>query len=288
MVSVQAMACPFHSIMKNGEPLLYPYILSKSGDVTIHNISPCHGRSFIVGQRGQREFVVTKGNGLNYSSSTFLNTREMGDDTWGLLLRKDAERDFLLGNEISSLGIKTNKMEAVIELEADIELPTNKIVHPVLLQYTVECPYRIEDCAFMPQRTLWEEVMRWERLNERGYEMAYLIAADVLIHNLRILHDNNILHNAIHIGNYTWALELLDFELACSPKHPYENEDYQRHAVDLFEREIIHTYVVINYIAGCLQEVVDFKVLDKLFNRYGFDLNAYSVNIERKGPHNLQ
>ena len=40
-----------------------------------------------------------------------------------------------------------------------------------------------------------------------------MIAADLLLHNLQILHKNEILHNAISEQNYTWALELLDFEL---------------------------------------------------------------------------
>ena len=106
-----------------------------------------------------------------------------------------------------------------------------------------------------------------------------MIAANVLIHNLRILHDNNILHNAIHEQNYTWALELLDFELACSPNHPYTKEDDQRHAKDLFAREIIQTYVIINYIAGVLREEPDFKAIDSLFKEFGFDLKQYAVNI---------
>ena len=107
-----------------------------------------------------------------------------------------------------------------------------------------------------------------------------MIAANVLVRNLRILHDNNILHDAIHEQNYTWALELLDFELACSPKHPYDQEDYRRHVQSLYPREIIHTYCVINYIAAVLQEKIDFEQIDKLFAEYGFDIKQYAIELK--------
>ena len=56
--------------------------------------------------------------------------------------------------EISSYGIKTNKMEYVIELEATLSLPTGNLLHPVLLQYDVECPYRISDAAFISKKEI--------------------------------------------------------------------------------------------------------------------------------------
>ena len=119
--------------------------------------------------------------------------------------------------------------------------------------------------------------MKWQKMNDRGFYKDYLIAADVLIRNLRILHDNEVLHNAIHEQNYTWALELLDFELACSPSHPYTNEDDMRHVKDLFPREILQTYVIINYIAGVLREKIDYAAVDSLFAEYGFDMEQYKV-----------
>ena len=240
-------------------------------------LSPLHGRSYVVAKNVTGRYIVSKGNGLSYSQLQFLNTREMGDDTWGLLLLKDAERDFQVGIEIESLGIKTNKMEYVIELDREILLTTGHALKPVLLQYDVECPYRICDAAFMPKKLITTEVAKWERLNDNGYDKYYLIAADVLIHNLRILHDNGILHNAISEQNYTWALELLDFELACSPSYPYSKEDDCRHVKELFPREILQTYVVINYIAGVLQEEIEYEELDSLFANYGFDINQYNI-----------
>jgi len=189
-----------------------------------------------------------------------------------LLLRQDAERDFIMGQEIEALGIKTNHMEYVLELDVEVELPNGNKVKPCLLQYDVECPYRVCDAAFMMQEQIQTEVMKWEQYNERGYKKKHMIAANVLIRNLLILHDHNILHNAISEQNYTWALELLDFELACSSAHPYTKEDDMRHVKDLFPREIIQTYVVINYIAGVLREEIDYAEVDALFAEYGFDL----------------
>lgn len=258
---------------------IYPYLRNKSVDKSMYSPSPLHGRSFVVGSTSSGRYIISKGNGLSYTLHTFLHTDEFNDDTWGLLLRQDAERDFILGQEIEALGIKTNHMEYVLELDVEVELPNGHKTKPCLLQYDVECPYRISDAAFMSQEQILAEVAKWEKMNERGYDKAHMIAANVLIHNLRVLHDHNILHNAIHEQNYTWALELLDFELACSPAHPYNNEDDMRHVKDLFPREIIQTYVVINYIAGVLREKIDFAEVDALFSEYGFDLDKNKIII---------
>lgn len=256
----------------------YPYLRNNNGDKEMCCLGPLHGRSFVVKKTEKGRYIVSKGNGLSYSQNLFMDSGETCD-AWGLLLRQDAERDFIMGQEIEELGIKTNHMEYVLELDVEISLPNGHIVKPTLLQYDVECPYRICDAAFMTQEQIQSEVTKWYEINERGYTKAHMIAANVLIHNLRILHDHNILHNAIHEQNYTWALEMLDFELACSPSHPYTSEDDMRHVKDLFPREIIQTYVIINYIAGVLREEIDYAEVDALFANYGFNLKQYAVNI---------
>lgn len=83
----------------------------------MYSLSPNHGRSFLIGRNNDGKFIISKGNGLSYTQYKMLNTGEFGNDTWGLLLRNDAIRDFTLGMEINSLGIKTNQMEYVLELE---------------------------------------------------------------------------------------------------------------------------------------------------------------------------
>jgi hypothetical protein len=170
-------------------------------------------------------------------------------------------------------------MEYVLRLQEPVtfnNLP-NETVYPILLQYNVECPYRICDAAFMQGEQIRTEVAKWQNLNTKHFSEKYLLAADVLISNLRTMHDKDILHNAIHIQNYTWALELLDFELARTPNYPYGEEDEKRFPV-LYHREIIQTYEVINYIAWCLREQFNYKKIDNLWRDYGFDLEKYGIN----------
>lgn len=278
MQKIPCSSYPFRVIHDSGSlQTIYPYIRTDEGDREFICLTPIHGRSFVVGKTDTEKYIVSKGNGLSYTQSSFLHTGEFYDGTWGLLLRQDAERDFLVGREVEAIGIKTNHMQYVLEIDFDVSLPNGHKIKPTLLQYDVECPYRISDAPFMEQELIMKEIKKWELVNERGYEKYHMIAANILINNLRILHSNNILHNAIHEQNYTWALELLDFELACSPQYPYTKEDYQRHVKDLLPREIIQTYVIINYIAGVLKEEIIFSKIDSLFAEYGFNLKQFNT-----------
>lgn len=277
MKKFQASEYPYTILKKTQiDYNVYPYLRSTLGNRKMWCVSPYHGRSFVVGMHQNGRYVVSKGNGLSYSQYSLLHTGEFGDDTFGLLLEQDAIRDFLVGAEINKLGIKTNQMEYVIRLEEEIQLSNGHILKPVLLQYSVECPYRICDVEFH-EDILKNEVNKWERFNDLGFDKSYLIAANVLIKNLKILHGKGILHNAISTQNYTWALELLDFELACSPTNPYGKEDERRHVRDLFNREILYTYDVINYIAFSLNELIDYNEVDELFKYYGFDLSMLNI-----------
>lgn len=279
MECFKASVYPYTILCKaENSNVAYPYFRSLDGDKEMQCISSHHGRSFIVGKHEDGRCIISKGNGLSYSQYNLLYTREFGDNTFGLLLMQDAVRDFTLGKEIAGLGIKTNRMEYVIQLKKEITLGNGHRLKPVLLQYSVECPYRICDAAF-PQysSTIKSEISKWEKYNDLGIDKYHLIAANVLIKNLKILHTNNILHNAINFQNYTWALELLDFELACSPSYPYTKEDDQRHVKDFFNREILYTYEIIKYIACFLSEPIDYKLIDSLFKMYGFDLSVLSV-----------
>lgn len=269
-----------YSILKDNQTQseIYPFFRDKSGQERMWRVSPLHGRSFVVGRHSDGRYVVSKGNGLGYTEYPLLNTGEMGADTWGLLLRKDAERDFVLGNEVAETDILTNRMEYVLELDMDIVLE-GMTIRPALLQYSVSCPYRINDAPFISKKVISDAVSRWGRFDIHGLKEPYLIASDVLIGNLRTLHDRGILHNAIHEGNYTWDLELLDFELSCSPTTPYDREDYRRHVPDLFSREVLQTYGVINYIAGVLDIYPDYGRIDTLFRDYGFDIGKYSISL---------
>lgn len=284
MLEYRAKWSGYEILLDSGEgKSVYPYLRSESGDAKMFSVGPQHGRSYVVGKDEKAgRSIVSKGNGLNFSRYSFLDTKEFGLDIWGLLLEKDARRDFLVGRDVEALGIKTNKMEYVLRLEDTFQSAEGETVHPVLLQYSVECPYRFSDAAVMPRNQISREAAKWRFPNgdipESGHR--YAAAAEVLVRNLRLLHDHGILHNAITVQNYTWALELLDFELASSPEHPYEKEDYLRHIPTLMPREIVHTYQVIMEIAACLCEEIDFPLVDSIFKQYGFDLKDYALPCE--------
>lgn len=244
-------------------------------------VSPHHGRSYIVSKKDGR-YIVSKGNGLSYTQYSHVHSGEFDDYTWGILLKDEAERDFEIGIEVHDLGIKTNIMQYVIKLENEILLTNGHVLTPILLQYSVECPYRICDAAYMSKEEIWRQVAQWEKYNKRGYTQSYLVAAEVLVNNLKILHSNKILHNAIHPQNYTWALELLDFEITCSPKHPYSTKEESHIVKDLFPREIMQTYDVINHIASCLNETINHAELEELFLKYGFDIKNCNSIYDKK------
>lgn len=278
MKQIRAISVSADVLASNGNYNLFPYLRDSNGDKYFYALSPLHGRSFLIDKNTKNRFVVSKGNGLSYTQWSILNTCEIGDDSLGLLLRDDALRDYFIGKEIESLGVKTNHMECVMELEREILINnTGHTLRPVLLQYDVECPYRIEDVPFMTKDQIGNEVAKWHFMDVHDLKQPCLIAADILLRNLRTLHDRGILHNALTTHNYTWALELLDFELAHSPNYPYTAEDERRHVKDLFAREIIDTYKIIIYIAGVLRGTIDGVVLDSMFADYGFDLSQYTV-----------
>lgn len=268
----------FSVIVQKDTKQFYPVLYTKTGKEFILSPSPLHGRSFIVKQYDNGRYVVTKGNGLCYSEYPFLYTPEMPSDVWGLLLKEDALRDYYCCQDVQALGIKTNQMECVLELDYPIYIAqTDTTIKPCILQYNAESPYRICDAPFMERLQIENEVAKWQQYNNKGYSQNHMIAAEVLISNLRTMHDHEVLHNAIHEQNYTWALELLDFELCRTPQHPYEKADYERHAPSLYSREVIQTYVIINYIAGVLKEEVNYADIDALFAEYRFDLSKFSV-----------
>ena len=256
---------------------IYPLLRDMDGEEVMYSISPEHGRSYYVGQTDDGRYIVSKGNGLSYSQFCFLNTHEMGDGSWGLLLREDAIRDYRNGVLAESLGIKTNKMHCVIELDKTITIDSaNGIqLRPVLLQYDVECPFRISDTPFIQRSAIKKEAIKW-RYGDFSTPR-HIIAAEVLIKNLSILHTKGFLHNAISVHNYTWALELLDFELSRSRDCPLSSGEEELIS-SAFPREAIYTYQIINYIARALNEHPDFSLIDDMFRHYGFDLKKYNCD----------
>ncbi len=282
MYNLRAHSCPYSIIRaaNSAEPRpVYPFFRDEGGDKIITVVSPQHGRSFIVGKDEENRYIISKGNGLSYTTASYIKTSESMFDVWGLLLKQDAIRDFVLGNEVASLGIQTNRMEYVLELDNPIQVCQERSINPILLQYSVECPFRISDALFIDKSCIEEYVWKWPaKFNIHEELPKHLIAAEVIVRTLSTLHKHGIIHNAITSQNITWALELLDFELACSPSHPYDNVDSQRHYVDLFERELIYAYNIILDIAGVLGEEADFSQIENVFSRYDLMLKCWDYN----------
>lgn len=284
MIDFRASFCEFNSVLSGVSVLAKPYPLLRddNGSERIYCVSPLHGRSFVIGKSICNRWIVSKGNGLSYSTIPFLDTSKVNGDMWGALFKENAIRDFEIGQEIRELGIKTNYMEYVLELNRTFIMPMQQTeAASYLLQYTVECPYRISDFPFMPTEAFKEEVKKWKKENGGFFSQYHLIAANTLIRNLRIMHDNDIMHNAIHIQNYTWALELVDFEGSRTNKLPYDNKEYEKYVPLLKEGEVIQTYEVLNYIAWCLKEKINYAQIDNLFRDYGFDLSFYQVSFRK-------
>ena len=248
---------------------VYPLLRNDNGEFEMECISPIHGRSFVVGRAENGRYIVSKGNGLSYSSSVYSSlSLERSESMWGLLKKENARRDFVIGMEVSKTGIRTNNMEYVIELDKKLPYDETHVIIPYLLQYDVLCPYRITDYHFMPIDVRDRAIKTWEQLNEYQFRSKHMIAAYTLIKNLYVLRKNGILHNSLHAQNYTWALELLDFESSRSPSYPYENEEYESWAKVLADVEIVQTYEVINYISWCLKENVDYHEIAKIFKHF--------------------
>lgn len=259
----------YETIYKSGNDIIiYPFVRNDAGNEEIHCVSPLHGRSFVLKHNDDGKWIVGKGNGLSYTSHPYLLTSSTYGETWGGLALENAMRDYNIGNQVRSLGIKTNTMESVVALDKMI------VVNGVecksgLLQYSVECPYRINDFGFIPQCEFLQYLNKWDTKGEAYY----LYAAKVLIRNLRILHDNHVMHNAMHPQNYTWSLELLDFEASRSDVYPFSNADYESYVPMLIEAEVIQVYEIINYIAWCLGEIVDHRKVEQVFNENRFTLH---------------
>ena len=285
MKEFKAIEVPYKIILSSDKTnKIYPLIRDdNNGYIKIYNPSPLHGRSFVVDKNEETgRYIISKGNGLAYSGHTFFSTSHLRGDLRGALLETDAIRDFNVGTEIQSYGIKTNQFEYVLELLDDIvfEADMDKKTNLALLQYSVESPYRICDYPFMPKSTLLKELEKWDMLDYNRLGKRYLIAADVIMRNIRIMREHGAMHNAMHTQNITWALELLDFESGRTNTFPYSNPEYESFVLELRESECAQAYEVINYISWCTGEKVDYSEIDKVFENNGFSLNKRNAYLK--------
>lgn len=260
---------------ENKSGFKYPYIVSKiKGKINCYLSSPLHGRSIIVdfNQKTNR-FIVTKGNGLTYFPYGFVSTGELENNAWGFLSLDDGVRDYKSCKYVNGLGIKTNIMEAIYSLSSEKLIFDNKIeyVKPNILQYSVECPYRIADIPFLRKKTINQYVTKWSKTFNSNHNKLHCIATDVLLKNIKTMHDNKILHNAIHSQNYTLSLELLDFELSRTPITPYELVADEAVYLGLQKRELIQSLEIVNQLCYFLKEKIDIKEINKIMGKYGYE-----------------
>lgn len=259
---------------------LYPYVVSniEERNYKKHVSSPLHGRSIIVDfDSASSRYIITKGNGLTYFPFGFISTDEFEDCYWGFLRKKDAIRDYNCGNYINKLGILTNIMEAVFSVEEQLLRYSNRIekIEPTILQYNVHSPYRISDIPYLSPEITLSFVNQWSNFFLVEYSERHCIAAEILLKNIRIMHENNVLHNSIHYQNYTLSLELLDFELCRTPLTPYENCNDEQEYKKLQKREIIQSLEIVNQIAFFLKENLNNKVLRRIMIKNGFENYLY-------------
>ncbi len=242
--------------------------------------SPLHGRSLIANYNiDSNRYTITKGNGLTYFPFGFVSTKELEEYAWGYLRTEDAIRDYNSGEYIKSIGILTNKMEAVFVLEEQtIRLPNSiSKIDPTILQYSVICPYRIADIPFLSKELVYYFINRWSNLFEINHSEIHCNAAEVVLNNIRLMHKNEVLHNAIHIQNYTLSLELIDFELSRTPTTPYENENDEKAYKILQKREIIQSLEIVNQIAFYFKENINTKILRQIMIKNGFENYLYPL-----------
>lgn len=252
----------------------FPQVIVRESENKCICPSPLHGRSLIANFNPDlNRYIITKGNGLTYFPFGFISTGEMEDYAWGLLRPEDAIRDFKSGNYINKLGILTNNMEAVYKLEKQpiSHLKLNNTVEPTILQYNVHCPYRIADMPFLSKQTVLFFIEQWSNFHNIEYSLIHCNAADILISNIRKLHDNGVLHNSIHIQNYTLSLELVDFELSRTPDTPYDIENEEHVYKALQNREIIQSLEIVNHIAYYFDEILNYGILRKIMTKYGYE-----------------
>jgi len=259
---------------KEGVKYFPKLVTENKSNEKLFSASPHHGRSIIVDYNSEfNRYIITKGNGLTYFPFGFISTEELDSNAWGYLRKEDAIRDYKSGSYISKLGVFTNVMEAVYTLEKQtikFSGHTGKI-NPTILQYSVLCPYRISDIPFLSKETVNFFIKNWINLFEINHSEIHCTAAEVLLKNIKIMHENDILHNAIHSQNYTLSLELLDFELARTPITPYANYNDEYLYEKLQKREIIQSLEIVNQIAYYLKEKINVKSLRNIMSKYGYE-----------------
>jgi hypothetical protein len=264
-------------ILGNSAIKLFPFVkTSNNNGIKKKTASPLHGRSLIANYNKTKNiYTIIKGCGLTYYPYGFIYTEEFDDHIWGFLTKEAALRDFNCGNFIRELGVSTNFQQAIYELETIPLLRFNKpvnTINPIILQYTVKCPFRLADIPYMNKNKVYDFVGNWKNNFKSKYDKLHCIAAEVMLRNIRIMHENETLHNSISIQNYTLLLELVDFETSRTPQTNYSSKEDENNWQVLKKREVIQTLEIINYLAFIFKEKIEVKKLNNIMKINGFEI----------------
>lgn len=217
-------------------------------------LSPWHGRSHCLTSKLGDLWIIIKGTGCPYMPNPYTPTQCMNGSKWGMLDRKDAEKEFEIMKQV-----------AEFKTETSIPLALKKIIHPsfapYLIYYGLKNPYRLIDLDFMNQndkKLVRENIFRD---NCGRFNSTHLIATYKISKTLKRLYDNGLIHNSLSTHNITCALELLDFEASIQVL----NSNYSSETLNnLVLREMIQLREIAYQIAWWFNEDFNSDLVEEL------------------------
>jgi hypothetical protein len=238
-----------------------PYLISNAKSNKIGwLVSSIHGRSIISSYDG-KYYTILKGIGLTYTNKSFVNISEFKyGHIWGALSKKDAIREFEVGNSYKELGGNSAHYDYVIKINSPItnNLVGLKKITPFLLQYRIECPIRVSDFGLNDKRTM----VNYLKNVFNNDNPLYLNFTKKCLDNLTILHNNSFFYNALNVYNTTLIGEFVDFESSFSKSLYCPKEGFSIYQ-NLIAREIINLLQVVTVFADLVGEKINHKVLNK-------------------------
>jgi hypothetical protein len=258
-----------YSIIKSndGNETIYPYLIGdysddkKEGSV----VSSFHGRSVIINEINNNEFIILKGCGLTYTNNNFIDCNEFEDygHLWGYLDIESANRDFTIGNYCEKIGINTGNYQFILRLNQQISTYNQNGLYPFILQYKIKCPIRLYDLPFVSKKVAYFHLNRVKEETLTYYESF----GKILFQQLLILHNHNVFYNGMNTLNISAQCELLDWESSSIDDLPFGN-DFDSKCKDLFPRELLNVFNICYFISIFTKEKYDPIKIERLKNEF--------------------
>lgn len=224
--------------------------------------SPWHGRSQAFISKENNTYLVVKGIGCPYLSSPYFNSNEMDGHIWGFLDEKTAKYEF--ENMQIANRLLNGRVSAPVALKKIIDIDG---LHPCLIYYNVRNPYRLIDLDFFnstQKKEIRKNILSLSSNPSEKY--VHIVVVERLCEIIKILYDNNLVHNALSVHNVTCSLELVDFE--SSFIIDFDDEDFELKA-SIIPREMIQLREIAYSVSWWFQEKYNIKKIDKLINNSG-------------------